>query len=54
MGNFRNLKVYIKGFDLLMEVFALTKDLPKEEQYSLSSQIRRSSRSVCSSVGEAY
>lgn len=54
MGKFRELIAYKKGFSLLMEIFELTKDFPKEEIYSLTSQIRRSSRSVCSSIGEAY
>lgn len=38
----------------MMEIFETSKSFPKEEQYSLTSQIRRSSRSVCSSVAEAY
>ncbi|RYG21948.1 MAG: four helix bundle protein [Chitinophagaceae bacterium] len=54
MGKFRDLIAYKKGFSLLMEVFEITKNFPKEEMYSLTSQIRRSSRSVCSSIGEAY
>lgn len=54
MGKFRELMAYKKGFSLLMEIFILTKDFPKAEQYSLIDQIRRSSRSVCSSIGEAY
>jgi len=54
MGKFRELIVYKKGFSLLMEIYFLTKDFPKTEQYSLVDQIRRSSRSVCSSIGEAY
>lgn len=51
MGTFRELISYKKGFELLMEVFELSKAFPKEELYSLTSQIRRSSRSVCSSIG---
>jgi four helix bundle protein len=54
MGSFRTLIVYQKGFDLLMDIFRLTKTFPKEEIYSLTNQIRRSSRSVCSSIGESY
>lgn len=54
MGKFRELIAYKKGFSLLMEIFELSKDFPKEEIYSLTSQMRRSSRSVCSSIGEAY
>jgi four helix bundle protein len=52
--NFRNLIVYKKAFALAMEIFKITKDFPKEERYSLTDQIRRSSRSVCTCVGEAY
>ena len=37
-----------------MEIFILTKKFPKEELYSLTDQIRRSSRSVCSCIGEGY
>jgi len=53
-GGFRNLLVYKKAFALAMEIFEITKSFPKEEQYSLTSQIRRSSRSVCSNTGEGY
>ena len=52
--NFRNLTVYKKAFALAMEIFQITAKFPKEERYSLTDQIRRSSRSVCSCVGEAY
>jgi four helix bundle protein len=52
--NFRNLTVYKKAFALAMEIFQISKKFPKEEKFDLTSQIRRSSRSVCSSVGEAY
>lgn len=51
---FRNLTAYKKAFALAMDIFRKTKDFPKEEQYSLTSQIRRSSRSVCSCIGEGY
>src|SRR5437763_1991592 len=54
MGTFRDLTVYKKAFALMMEIFETSKSFPKEEQYSLTSQIRRSSRSVCSSIAEAY
>src|SRR3954466_4285493 len=53
-GSFRDLTVYKKGFELAMEIYELTKSFPKEEKYSLTDQIRRSSRSVCVTVGEAY
>lgn len=54
MSTFRDLKVYQKAFKLAMDIFHLTKSFPEEEKYGLTSQIRRSSRSVCSSIGEAY
>ena len=52
--DFRDLLVYKKAFNLTMEVYELSKSFPKEEKYSLTDQIRRSSRSVCSNVAEAY
>lgn len=54
MTTFRDLKVYQKAFKLAMDIFSLTKSFSDEEKYELTSQIRRSSRSVCSSIGEAY
>lgn len=47
-------KVYKMAFDLAMKVFEISKRLPKEETYSLTDQVRRSSRSVCSSLAEAH
>jgi four helix bundle protein len=52
--SFRDLTVYRKAFELAMEIFEITKTFPKEEKYSLTDQIRRSSRAVCSSIAEAY
>ena len=49
-----DLRVYQKAFDLSMEIFVLTKTFPKEEIYSLTDQIRRSSRSVCGQTAEAF
>jgi four helix bundle protein len=51
---FRDLIAYQKAFDLAMEIFEISKEFPKEEKYSLTDQIRRSSRSVCSNLGEGY
>ena len=53
-GSFKDLKVYQKAYELAMEIFELTKSFPKTETYSLTDQIRRSSRSVCTSIAEAY
>ena len=48
------LDVYKLAFDAAMKIFEITKDFPKEETYSLTDQIRRSSRSVCSNIAEAW
>src|SRR4249920_4034752 len=53
-GNFRTLKVYQLSYDLAMVIFQLSKKFPKEETYSLTDQIRRSSRSVCANLAEAW
>ena len=53
-NSFRDLTVYKKAFALAMDIFHETKDFPKEEKYSLIDQIRRSSRSVCTNIGEGY
>ena len=52
--SFKTLLAYQKGFDLAMEIFHLTKSFPKSEMFSLTSQIVRSSRSVCSNIAEGY
>jgi len=54
MGSFKDLIVYKKAFDQAMKIFQMTKSFPKEEKYSLIDQIRRSSRSVCACLAEAY
>lgn len=54
IDNFRELTVYKKAFVLAMQIFNTSKRFPAEEKYGLTSQIRRSSRSVCSSIGEGY
>lgn len=53
-GGFKSLKVYQLSYQLAMEIFNISKSFPKEETYSLTDQIRRSSRSVCSNIAEAY
>jgi four helix bundle protein len=50
----RDLEVYVKAMDAAMGIFALTKTFPREEMYSLTDQIRRSSRSVCANISEAW
>jgi len=54
MAGFKDLIVYQKAFSLAMEIFEISKRFPKEEKYSLTDQIRRSSRSVCSNLAESY
>ncbi len=51
---FKDLKVFQLAYKLSMEIFYESKNFPKEETYSLTDQIRRSSRSVCSNIGEGY
>lgn len=51
---FQDLLSCKKGFDVAMAVFELSKSFPKEETYSLTDQIRRSSRSVTITIAEAY
>jgi len=50
----RDLDVYQMAFEAAMRIFELTKGFPREETYSLTDQIRRSSRSVCSNISEAW
>tara|TARA_R110000850_G_scaffold150868_2_gene273682 strand:+ start:2557 stop:2934 length:378 start_codon:yes stop_codon:yes gene_type:complete len=50
----RELEVYAKAFDAAMELFEASKHFPKEETYSLTDQVRRSSRSVCANLAEAW
>ena len=54
MGDYRSLVVYQKAFKLAMEIKVITEGFPKEEKYSLTDQIRRSSRSVCVNFVEGY
>jgi four helix bundle protein len=49
-----DLQVYRKAFEAAMEVFESSKGFPKEATYSLTDQVRRSSRSVCANLAEAW
>lgn len=51
---FQNLLAYRKSVDLAMVIFEMTGTFPKEEKYSLTDQIRRSSRSVPANIAESY
>ena len=48
------LEVYKQAFAAAMRIYRLTRTFPKEETYSLTDQIRRSSRSVCSNIAEGW
>ena len=54
INSVRELEVYRLAFDTAMEIFEITKSFPKEEKYSLTDQVRRSSRSVCTNLAEGW
>ena len=51
---FKDLLAYKKTYQQACEIFSITFSFPKEEKYSMTDQIRRSSRSVCANLAEAY
>lgn len=54
LNSAKDLEVYQKGYELAMRIFTLSCRFPVEERYALTSQIRRSSRSVCLNLREAW
>jgi len=50
----KELTVYVKAYELAMLIFQVSKRFPREEQYALTGQIRRASRSVCQNLREAW
>ena len=52
--SYKHLRVYQMAMDAAMEIFQLTKSCPREERYALIDQVRRSSRSVCANLAEAW
>ncbi len=50
----KDLDVYKKAYALSMSIFHLSKEWPRDEKYSLTDQIRRSSRSICANLREAW
>jgi four helix bundle protein len=54
MGDYKDLIVYQKAYKLAMDIFETSKKFPPEEKFSLTDQIRRSSRSVCANLAEGY
>jgi len=54
LRGYRDLIVFQKSYKLAMEIFEITKAFPKEEKYSLTDQIRRSSRSIPTNIAESW
>jgi four helix bundle protein len=54
VADYKELRVYILAFDSAMAIFELSRSWPSGEKYSLTDQIRRSSRSVCTNIAEAW
>jgi len=52
--SYRDLRVYQAAMDAAMDIFQLSKSFPAEEKYSLTDQMRRSSRSVSANIGEGW
>ena len=52
--SYRDLRVYQAAISACMKIFKITKTFPKEEMYSMTDQVRRSSRSVCTNIGEGW
>lgn len=52
--SYQELEVHKKSYNLAMEIFWLTNEFPKEELYSLTSQVVRSSRSISSTITEGW
>ncbi len=52
MGNFRNLAVWQKSYELVLHIYRSTSDFPKEEQYGMTSQIRRAASSIPANIAE--
>jgi four helix bundle protein len=52
--DYHELNVYRSAYSAAMQIFELSKSWPKDEKYALTSQIRRSSRSVCANIAEAW
>jgi len=53
-NSFKELDVYKLARELAQQVFKITKEFPKEEKYSLTDQVRRSSRSIGAQIAEAW
>ena len=54
INSYKELRVFQNGMDAAMMIFEITKEFPSEEKYSMVAQMRRSSRSVCANLAEAW
>ena len=54
LNSAKDLQVYKTAYQLAMEVFSLSRNFPLQERFALTSQIRRSSRSICLNLREAW
>ena len=54
VADYKDLRVYQLAFESAMEIFELSRSFPTEEKYALTDQMRRSSRSVCANIAEAW
>lgn len=54
INSYKELRVFQTGMDAAMKIFEITKEFPSEEKYSMVDQMRRSSRSVCANLAEAW
>jgi four helix bundle protein len=54
INSYKDLRVFQSGMDTAMKIFEITKQFPSEERYSMVDQMRRSSRSVCANLAEAW
>ena len=54
LKNFKELKVWQKAYQLCLDIYQISKDLPNEEKFGLTSQIRRSAVSIPSNIAEGY
>lgn len=54
MNSFTDLEAWKTGIELIKEIYALTKQLPKDEQYGLTSQLRRAAASILANLAEGF
>jgi len=54
LSNYKELKVWQKAYQLCLQIYKMTRVFPKEEQYNLTSQIRRAAVSIPSNIAEGY